>query len=190
MGCSAGAHQDPRPALAAGQHTGGRAPGAARHEDSEDFPLPEEPTSASSGAPTSPGDELGDHPLPPAEVLGVVEPEGREPLERARDRLRVAVARPPEQIRSLAHPLQVDDVAGQLRLDASHRRAAGRRALGGGIDPPRRLEARPLGRHLVDPARDTSARLQDAGRGHRLDGVAGVQLRDLSRALRRRAARG
>ena len=114
----AGAYQRLRPVVAAGQHAarqrrqqpgsdhGGLA--AARRADDGEQRRADEPR-----------DQLGDEPLAPEEVRGVVGVEGRQPLVRAGDRRLVVLRR-----ETLADDLELGDAAGEVVLERPRLAAA------------------------------------------------------------------
>ena len=78
----------------------------------EDLPLPGRADDREQRRADQPRDELGHEPLAPEEVVRVLGPERREPLERAHDR----AVRLDRRRRALARPLQVDDALDDLGL--------------------------------------------------------------------------
>ena len=114
----AGADQRLRPVVAAGQHAarqrrqqpgsdhGGLA--AARRADDGEQRRADEPR-----------DQLGDEPLAPEEVRGVVGVEGRQPLVRAGDRRLIVLRR-----ETLADDLELGDAAGEVGLERPRLAAA------------------------------------------------------------------
>ena len=105
----AGAHQDPRPALAPGEHAGGeRGQQARAHRGG--LAASRRPDDAEQARPRHARDDLGHQPLAPEEVAGVVDVEGLQALVGAAGRGRARAA-------TVAQRVEVDDVAGELVLD-------------------------------------------------------------------------
>jgi hypothetical protein len=80
----------------------------------DDLPLPDGPTTPSSGAPTRRA-TLGDKLLAAEEVVGVVGVECRQALVRAHDRCLGAVTVGRQQAGTLVRRPQLDDVSGQAQ---------------------------------------------------------------------------
>ena len=122
-GCAPGRNSARRPAVAAREHAGGerrQQPGAQRRG----LAAPRRADDREQRRAHQARDELRDELLAPEEVLGVVDVEGGEPLERA-DHGRPVVGRG-EQLGALVGGLERRDAARQL-----------------GLERPRLLAARP-----------------------------------------------
>ena len=123
----------------------------------DDLPLPDGPTIASSGAPTSRATSSATSRSRPKKYSASSASNVARPLY---GHTGVVTSRSPVaggESRALAGGLQVDDAAGQLGLERARLAAAGGRPAGDGVDAPRGLTARPLARRLVDAARDPAA---------------------------------
>ena len=121
------------------------------------MPLPGRADDAEEAGSDEACDELGDEPLAAEEVVGVDGLEAREPLERA-DAFGGHTSgrgRAGEGVRLLAGDLQVDHLAGELRLDVAQVAPAGSSA-GGDVDQP--------AARLVDRDRERGASELPAGR--------------------------
>ena len=100
-----------------------------------------------------PRDHLGDQPLAAEEQAGVLDIEGSEALERARDDVGA-------RERPLTQRLQLDDAASQVVLGHAQVGAPGRRAAGGAAEPLLGLRARPLRGGAMHGRGDASGRLE------------------------------
>ena len=117
-------------------------------------------------------DHLGDQPLATEEDVGVVDVERGEAFERTGDDL----ARGFLPFRTLAHGLELDDVAGEVVLGRPQARSLRCRPLRRRTQAPYRLRARPLARDLVHALRHAAALLHEALDGN-LDVLAGARVR-------------
>ena len=126
----------------------------------EDLPLPDGPTTPSSGAPTSCATSSATSRSRPKKYVGVGRLERCQALERADHQAAAAGAAPRALRRSSATP------ARQLVLHRAEPRASGRGLSDERADAPLRLVARPLGGDLARRARGTpSAAAQSSSAG-------------------------
>ena len=136
-GCAPGRISDLRPRLAGGQHAGGER-GSRPARTTEDFPLPEGPTTPSSGAPTSRATSSATSRSRPKKYGASATSKDGEPLERdiararrRRPQLDALVARLQLDTRRRARPPSTRSPRGRPRCarpPRSTRRAASRRA--------------------------------------------------------------
>jgi hypothetical protein len=179
QGVLAGTDQRPRPPLAAGQDAARERVQEAGADD-RGLAAARWPDHAQQRSADEPGDDLGDEPLAPEEVFGVVDVVRGEALVRADGRPLVLGG---QHGGAIARRLEVADAHRQLGVPRAGLAAARRRSARRRIHSPGGFAAGPLARRLVDATRDAVARGEQPVDGHGIPGGPSVGGRDGSQRV-------